>query len=114
MRQQAFVMLKVAVDDGNYRSGRCQHAFDDCRREPPSVKTPYQSDAAVLYSDLADQFGRSICRTIIDEHNFPFYANQGGPYAWDQFGDVVAFVQNRDDNANIDGTKGNAKVKLAM
>ncbi len=94
-------MLQVCIHNGDNRRARRQHPFDAGACEAAPSNSAQATDAGVIQRQLLRAFGRAIRRVVVDENGFPADAGKRDVEAPDQFGDVFAFLECRNDDRKL-------------
>ena len=90
LRQQRFVVLKIAVHDSNIRRSARQDAFDTGGREAAAAQPLHTAEITLEPRQRAHDIGGSVGRVVIDKDRFPADAGERAGEALDQRCDIVA------------------------
>lgn len=97
--QQGLVVLQVAVQGGDVGGKAALRAFDERRRQAAPGRAMDQADAAVLPAQGHNRGACAVGGTVIDEYGLPRQTVQREAQAVHEGRDVVALVQDGDDDA---------------
>ena len=98
-RQQALVVLQVAVHHRQIGRTAREHAFDAGRRQAAAADPLQTAHARVDGRDLAHRLGGAVGRVVVDEHHLPVQTAQTVVQPGDQRRDVVALIEGRHHDA---------------
>ena len=110
LRQQPLVMLQIGVHDGDIRRGASQHAFDAGSGKTAPADPLQTAHPGITPREVSDVLGRAVTRVVIDKDHLPFGIREGCRHQGQQWLDVLALVQCRDNDAQYgrDGSRGGA------
>ena len=102
-RQQPFIMLQIAIHRRNQRRHAGLRAFHERARQTAPADTVQQPHIGMLACNRGNGRARAIAAVIIHKDNFPANPAQHRIHAGHQRCDVVALVQNRNNQAQLNG-----------
>ena len=99
-RQQPFIVLQIAVDDGDHLACGRQHAFDHGAGKTAPANAADGAHAAVMFASLPHQMRGSIGTIVVDEDDLPSDTGKRGIEGCDHRVDVLGLAVCRDDDAS--------------
>ncbi len=97
-RQQFFVVLQIAVHDGDGAGGGGQHALDAGAGEAPATDAPDAAHTRVGAGNLAHRLGGPVRAIVVDENHLPLDRLERLAQARHENGNVTNFVERGNDH----------------
>jgi len=100
-RQQTFIVLEVAIHDGDKGGRAGQNTFNHSARQPASSHAMQALDPGIFRSNGLDLGGGAVRGIVIDENDLPAFPRENGFDLADQLGDIGPLIEGWHHNCDL-------------